>query len=138
MRKLLQVNTSAIKQELIEKVTKLSDIALDKAYGYGLSTDTNSFGYKANKLSATYGLHEIFYGEGLGINDIESVACAVHDGWSHAAYNVKDPKYLTQPHKKVNRVNLANTPYSKLPESEKEKDRVIARAIIDFLKSYPS
>ena len=136
MRELLQVNVGAIKQELIEKATMLSDIALDNAYGYGLSTDTNSFGYKANKLSATYGLHEFFYGEGLGINDIEAVACAVHDGWSYAAYHVKDPRYLTQPHKKTNRVTLADTPYSKLPESEKEKDRVIAIAIIDFLTSY--
>ena len=136
MRELLQVNTSAIKEELIEKAAKLSDIALDKAYGYGLSNDITSFGYKANKLSATYGLHEFFYGEGLGINDIEAVACAVHDGWSHAAYHVNDPKYLTQPHKKINRLILADTPYSKLNESEKEKDRVIARSIIDFLKSY--
>ena len=136
MRKLLQVNTSAIKQELIEKVTKLSDIALDKAYGYGLSTDTNSFGYKANKLSATYGLYEFFYGESADINDIETVASAVHDGWSFAAYHENDPRYLTQPHKKTNRVSLADTPYSKLPESEKEKDRIVAKTIIDFLTSY--
>ena len=135
MRKLLQVNTGAIKQELIEKATKLSDHALNEKYGYGLSNDINSFGYKANKLSATYGLHEFFYGEGLGINNIETVASAVHDGWSFAAYHENDPRYLTQPHKKTNRVNLADIPYSKLPESEKEKDRIVAKAIIDFLTS---
>jgi len=136
MRELLQVNTGAIKEELILKAANLSDIALDNVYGYGLSNDINSFGYKANKLSATYGLHEFFYGEGLGINDIESVASAVHDGWSFCTYYENDPKYLTQPHKKTNRLILADTPYSKLPEAEKEKDRVIAKAIIDFLKSY--
>ena len=136
MRDLLQINAGAIKKDLIEKVANVSDIALDRVYGYGLSTDTNSFGYKANKLSATYGLHEFFYGESHDIDDVESIARAVHDGWSFAAYNINDPRYLTQPHKKVNRIILADTPYNKLPEEEKEKDRVIARAIINFLKSY--
>jgi len=136
MRNLLQINTGALRPELIEAAAKVSDVALDEEYGYGLSTDHTSFGYKANKLSATYGLHEFFYGEGLGINDVEAVASAVHDGWSFAAYHVNDPRYLTQPHKKVNRIILADTPYSELTEEEKEKDRVIARAIINFLKQY--
>lgn len=137
MRELLQVNTGAIKDDLIKKATELSDHALNEKYGYGLSTDITSFGYKSNKLSATYGLHEFFYGEGLGINDIEAVASAVHDGWSFAAYHIKDSRYLTQPHKKTSRVVLADTPYSKLNESEKEKDRIVARTIIDFLASCP-
>ena len=136
MRELLQVNAGAIKQELIEKATELSDQALNEKYGYGLSKDITSFGYKANKLSATYGLHEFFYGESTDINDIEAVASAVHDGWSFCAYHENDPRYLAQPHKKTNRVSLADTPYSKLPESEKEKDRIVAKAIIDFLTSY--
>lgn len=137
MRDLLKIKTDAIKEELINEATKLSDVALDEEYGYGLSTDPASFGYKANKLSATYGLHEFFYGEGLGINDVEAVASAVHDGWSNAVYTIKDPVYLSKPHKKASRLLLANTPYSKLNASEKEKDKVVARAIIDFLKSCP-
>ena len=136
MRNLLQINTGALSPELIKAVAKVSDVALDKEYGYGLSTDPDSFGWRANKLSVTYGLHEFFYGEGLGIDDVEAVASAIHDGWSSAVYTIKDPVYLSKPHKKANRLLLANTPYSKLSESEKEKDKVVARAIIDFLKSY--
>ena len=136
MRDLLKINTGVIKEELVDQAANASDIALDNEFGYGLSTDPNSFGYKANKLSATYGLYEFFYGESHDIDDIESIASAIHDGWSFAAYHVNDSRYLTQPHKKTNRVSLADTPYEKLAESEKEKDRIIARAIIDLLKKY--
>ena len=136
MRNLLQISSDALRPELIEEAAKVSDVALDEKYGYGLSTDPNSFGYKANKLSATYGLHELFYGEGQGIDDVEAIASAIHDGWSFAVYHVNDPKYLTHPHKKVNRTILADSPYSELSEEEKEKDRVIARSIINCLRSY--
>ena len=136
MRNLLQIETGALRPELIEAAANVSDVALDSAYGYGLSTDTNSFGYKANKLSATYALYEFFYGVSPDIDQVEAIASAVHDGWSYAAYHINDPRYLTQPHKKVNRIMLADTPYSNLSEEEKEKDRVVARAIIDFLKLY--
>ena len=134
MRDLLQINVGSLSPELITAAAKVSDAALDNVYGYGLSTDVNSFGFKANKLSATYALHEFFYGSSQDIDDVEAIASAVHDGWSFAAYHVHDPRYLTQPHKKVNRIMLADTPYSNLSEEEKEKDRVIARAIIEMLK----
>jgi ABC-type molybdenum transport system ATPase subunit/photorepair protein PhrA len=61
---------------------------------------------------------------------VEIVADAVHDGWSYAAYNVDDPRYQTQPEKKANRIALADASYRSLSEGEKEKDRVIARALI--------
>ena len=136
MRNLLQIETGALRPELITAAANVSDVALDSAYGYGLSTDKNSFGYKANKLSATYALYEFFYGVSPDIDEVEAIASAVHDGWSFAAYHINDPRYLTQPHKKVNRIMLADTPYANLSEEEKEKDRVVARAIIDFLKLY--
>ena len=136
MRNLLNIDARSLKQEIIDLATKVSDEALDKEYGYGLSTDTQSFGYKANKLSATYALHEFFNGESNDIDCVESIANAVHDGWSYAAYHIEDSRYLTQPYKKVNRLILADTSYADLPEEEKEKDRVIARSIINFLKQY--
>ena len=136
MRSLLKVDARSLKQELIDRATKVSDEALDKVYGYGLSTDTESFGYKANKLSATYALHEFFHGESIDIDSVEYIANAVHDGWSYAAYHIEDSRYLTQPYKKANRLILADTSYTDLPEEEKEKDRVIARSIINFLKQY--
>ena len=119
---------------VIDEAAKRSDIALDAAYGYGLSTDENSFGWRANCMSAIYGLNAVM--SNLGVKNeralVEIVSDAVHDGWSYAAYNVDDPRYQTQPEKRENRVALADTPYSSLSESEKEKDRVIARCLIDF------
>jgi hypothetical protein len=61
---------------------------------------------------------------------IEIVSDAVHDGWSWAAYNVDDPRYLTQPEKKITRMVDADASYRSLSEDVKEKDRVIARALI--------
>src|SRR6056300_1837994 len=104
MRELLQINTSNIIPELIDMAARISDEALDNAYGYGLSTDIESFGYKANRLSAIYALHQFFNGDVHDIDDIESIAQAVHDGWSHAAYHVDDIRYLEQPHKKAMRL----------------------------------
>lgn len=119
----------------IRRATKISDMALDKEYGYGLSKP-NTFGYEANKFSSLYALDAIEKNFSLLVknpddsNLIEAVADAVHDGWSWAAYNVDDPRYLTQPEKKANRIALADAPYSSLSEDEKEKDRVIASALI--------
>ena len=119
----------------INRATKISDKALDAEYGYGLSKP-GSFGYEANKYSSLYALDAIADNMSLVLrnpNDedlIEIVADAVHDGWSYAAYNVDDPRYLTQPEKKANRIALADASYRSLSEGEKEKDRVIARALI--------
>ena len=120
---------------IIEKAARISDEALDAKYGYGLSTDINSFGYKANLKSAEYALLIIIENETKGLPFealVEKTAQAVHDGWSWTVYNVDDPRYLTQPEKKTNRHALADTPYLELSENEKEKDRVISRAIIAF------
>ena len=120
----------------IDRATNISDKALDDAYGYGLSSP-GSFGYEANKYSSMYALDAIMKNFKTVVSNpedeslIEIVADAVHDGWSYAAYNVDDPRYQTQPEKRENRVKLADASYDELPESEKEKDRVIARALIN-------
>jgi len=120
----------------LKRATAISDKALDREYGYGLSKP-NTFGYEANKYSSLYALNAISENYSLVMANpddkslIEIVADAVHDGWSWAAYNVDDPRYQTQPEKRTNRIALADTPYRSLSEDEKEKDRVIARALID-------
>ena len=120
----------------LKRATSISDRALDRKYGYGLSKP-NTFGYEANMYSSLYALNAIQDNIDLVLSNpndvelIELVADAVHDGWSYAAYNVDDPRYLTQPEKKANRIALADASYRSLSEGEKEKDRVIARALID-------
>ena len=119
----------------IKRATKISDKALDKEYGYGLSKP-GTFGYEANKYSSLYALEAIMENLNLVLSNpddkklIEIVADSVHDGWSYAAYNVDDPRYETQPEKRDNRIALADASYRSLSEGEKEKDRVIARALI--------
>ena len=119
----------------LSEATRISDKALNDKYRYGLSSP-GSFGYEANKYSSLYALSTILFmsqKETLSIEDkslVEIVARAVHDGWSYAAYFVDDPVYVAKPEKKANRIALADTLYHDLSDDEKEKDRVIARALI--------
>lgn len=126
----INLPTLMCKDQLILDATIFSDISLNNTYNYGLSTDKNSFGYLSNRLSAIFALDCIINDNQ---RDIESIAAAVHDGWSYAVYNVDDPKYLNRPEKYTNRLILAKTSYSDLNEQEKEKDRVVAKSILNFL-----
>lgn len=115
------------------EATRLSDEALDYEYGYGLSTDPESFGYKANANSSMFALAYIL--ENLDrLNDLESFSSAVHDGWSYTVYHFDDPVYDTNPAKKESRLSLANQTYSALSNQEQEKDRVIARVVLQMVK----
>ena len=109
----------------LDHYAQISDEALDNAYHYGRSIK-GSFGYEANKGSAEFALKLL----NQGITDIEMLSDAIHKGWASVATTYDDPVYATKPEKKENRLKLANTPYSSLPESEKEKDRVVARALL--------
>jgi len=125
-------------RELAE-LTHISDKALDHAYHYGLSKP-GTFGYKANEQSVLHAIDVI----ATGNTNIEAIADAVHKGWSHAFFTVKDPAYkdptvvdeasgLTKGQKKYNsRLALAKTSYRSLSNDEKEKDRVVARAVLEW------
>jgi hypothetical protein len=108
-----------------EKLAQISDKALDDVYHYGLSKP-GSFGYEANKSSA----QAVVDAYNQGISDLEELSAAVHEGWSSVAKTFDDPVYQTKPQKKEARLKLANTKYESLPEEEKEKDRVVARAVL--------
>lgn len=125
---------------LLSELVSVSDNALNDAYKYGLSKK-GSFGYIANQLSVTFAFNAI----SKGISDIEKISDAVHKGWSYAFRVYIDPAYknktllpngITKGQQKFNdRQILAKTPYSKLIESEKEKDRVVARAVLSWCLS---
>ena len=106
---------------------KASDAALDARYGYGrASGDKRSFGRAANRSSAAAALRALRRGERSGSGTSrEAGADAVHRGWADTARTSTDQT----PEKKERRAGLANTPYSNLPDDEKEKDRVSFDAV---------
>jgi len=115
---------------------KASDAALDNRYGYGrASGDKRSFGRAANRSSAAAALRAIRRGERSGSGtSTEAGADAVHRGWAKTAKTSTDQT----PEKKAKRAVLANTPYSKLPDDEKEKDRVSFNAVRAVYKARKS
>ena len=125
----------------IQQLATISDEALDKAYGYGRSSPGNTFGWQANIKSATYAKQMI----DKGITDIEQISDAIHKGW-----NVTAKQFVTNPDqfddteklkaagkleaKIQQRKKLMNIPYAQLSDEEKEKDRVVARALLQAHK----
>lgn len=106
---------------------KASDAALDARYGYGRASGSkHSFGRAANRNSAAAALRALRRGirSGSGTSR-EAGADAVHQGWAHTARTNSDQT----PAKKERRAKLADTPYSQLPDDEKEKDRVSFDAV---------
>jgi hypothetical protein len=106
---------------------KASDAALDARYGYGRAQgDKRSFGRAANRASAAAALRAIRRGKRSGSGTSrEAGADAVHQGWARTARTSTDQT----PEKKEKRKKLADTPYSNLPDDEKEKDRVSFDAV---------
>ena len=119
------------RESIVEKedspYEKASDAALDAKYGYGRATgNKHSFGRAANRSSAAAALRAIRRGERSGSGtSTEAGADAVHQGWARTARTSADQT----PEKKARRAELADTPYSKLPDDEKEKDRVSFNAV---------
>jgi hypothetical protein len=119
------------RQSIMEKedseYEKASDAALDARYGYGRAKgDKRSFGRAANRASAAAALRAIRRGERSGSGTSrEAGSDAVHQGWARTARTSTDQT----PEKKEKRKKLADTPYSNLPDDEKEKDRVSFDAV---------
>ena len=114
----------------VEQLAHISDKALDDAYHYGRSTPGANFGWLANIQSAKAAKRLIDSGE----TDIEKISDAIHKGWNiTAAADYKGQLKLDTPtpdDKKLKRAKLAMQSYAQLPEEEKEKDRVVARALL--------
>jgi len=124
----------------INKLATISDEALDNAYHYGRSTPGNSFGWQANLKSAEFAANII----NSGVTDIEQISDAIHKGWNETAklfvanpnqfddtVKLKESGKLEA--KLEQRKKLMNIQYAQLPEDEKEKDRVVARALLQAI-----
>lgn len=134
-------NTDTASNKTIEQLATISDEALDKAYQYGRSTPSNTFGWQANLKSAEFAADAI----ARGITDIERISDAIHKGWNETAKRfVQDPDQFDDTQKLrdngkfdaklAQREKLMNIGYSQLPDDEKEKDRVVARALLQAIQ----
>ncbi len=126
----------------IEDLAKVSDEALNNAYNYGRSTPGNTFGWQANLKSAEFAKTVIDDGE----TDIEKISAAIHSGWNETAKKfVENPDQFDDTKKlrangkldaKIEqRRKLSADNYSSLREEEIEKDRVVARALLNAIQT---
>ena len=134
--------TEGTEQQLsVQQLAAISDEALDKAYGYGRSTPGNTFGWQANLKSAQYAKQMI----DKGVTDIEAISDAIHKGWNVTAQAfVQNPEQFDDTAKLQaagkleaklqQRAQLMKQNYAQLPDEEKEKDRVVARVLLQALK----
>ena len=139
--KLKQNGPLGREQVSVQQLATISDAALDKAYGYGRSTPGNTFGWQANLKSAAYAKKMI----DRGVTDIEAISDAIHKGWNVTAQAfVNDPDQFDDSKtmapeklqaKIAQRQKLMTQNYAQLPEDEKEKDRVVARAMLQAITS---
>ena len=125
----------------VQQLATISDAALDAAYGYGRSTPGNTFGWQANLKSAAYAKQMI----DRGVTDIEAISDAIHKGWNTTAQAfVQNPDQFDDTAKLAaagkleaklqQRAQLMKQNYAQLPEEEKEKDRVVARALLQAIR----
>lgn len=125
----------------VQQLASISDEALDNAYHYGRSTPGNSFGWQANLKSAAYAKQMI----DSGVTDIEKISDAIHKGWNVTAQAfVQNPDQFDDTAKLKaagkleaklqQRAQLMKQNYAQLPDDEKEKDRVVARALLQAIR----
>ena len=126
----------------LNQLATISDAALDDAYHYGRSTPGNSFGWQANLKSAEFATKMIQQ----GVTDIDQIGDAIHKGWNVTARAfVQNPEQFDDTEKLraagkldaklAQREKLMNIEYAQLPEDEKEKDRVVARALLKAINA---
>jgi anti-sigma regulatory factor (Ser/Thr protein kinase) len=124
----------------VQQLATISDEALDNAYHYGRSSPGNTFGWQANLKSAAYAKHMI----DRGVTDIDQISNAIHRGWNTTAQAfVQNPEQFDDTEKLraagkleaklQQRAKLMNIDYDQLPDDEQEKDRVVARALLQAL-----
>ena len=142
----------------IQQLAAISDKALDDVYHYGRSTPSNTFGWQANLKSAEFAKKII----DSGVTDIEAISDAIHKGWNVTAQDFVQnpdqfddrknqtanlqkefpdlsPEQIAQKveaiieKKRAQRDTLMKQNYAQLNDGEKEKDRVVARALLAAL-----
>ena len=125
----------------IEELADISQNELNAKYNYGPGKAGNSFGRQANLKSAAYAKKII----DKGVTDIEEISDAIHEGWNVTAqafvenpYQFNDTEALQDAgnldKKLEQRKKLMMTKYADLSDDEKEKDRVVARVLLQAIR----
>ena len=117
----------------------LAHEALADAHGWSPTPPRpNTFGF-SNMVSSVASLLA-FVSSGPALPDVDAAASAVHEGWiANYVYwrdNAPLPKRFAPPHRPLGderRNACAASSFADLPEEEKEKDRVVARAVLAAL-----
>ena len=121
----------------VDQLANISDEALHNEYHYVRSSPGNTFGWQANLKSAEFAKRII----DAGVTDIEKISDAIHKGWNVTAKAfVQNPDQFDDTAKLKaedkleatlqRREKLMNLNYDSLSDDEKEKDRVVARALL--------
>lgn len=119
-----------VDKKVIKEIAKKADEAMNEIYNYGLAK-SGSFGEAAMLARVEFAIDAIKKSKDPK-KDMEKIAEAVHKGWASVAKTFNDNEvYTKNPDKKQQRLDLAKTSYKNLSETEKEKDRVIARVVVD-------
>ena len=126
MRIFTKMTVNPSQNPAVRALAPITERMLDSIHGYGMSAE-ESFGWWANRYSVAMALS-------TNSDDLEVVASAVHDGWSKCVVDVEDPVYKNKPEKRDSRLQLASTPYSRLSEDEKNKDRQIALVVLAYME----
>ena len=127
----------------VEELADISQNELNAKYNYGPGKPGNSFGRQANLTSAAYAQNI----RDQGVTDIEAISDAIHEGWNVTAqafvedpYQFNDTKELQAAgnlEKKLEqRKKLMMMKYADLPDNEKEKDRVVARVLLQAIRPH--
>ena len=126
MRIFTKMTVNPSQNPAVRALAPITESLLDNIHGYGMSQE-ESFGWWANRYSIASALS-------TNSSDLETIASAVHDGWSKCVVDVYDPVYEDKPEKRDSRLQLASTPYSMLTEKEKKKDRQIALLVLAYME----
>ena len=125
MRILQKMTINPANNPSVKALAPLTEGLLNSIHNYGLA-ERETFGWWANRYSVAMALS-------CSSMNIETIAEAIHDGWSKCVFDVEDPVYNEKPQKKESRLTLDNTTYADLSEEEKNKDRQIAYLVSAFL-----
>ena len=115
----------------IEDLAQKVNTALIESFGQGAAGPTNNFEW----LALVESVRLIKIATDSGVGDIEKLAQSAHQGWCNIVKADVDDQLIldtpTTPERKHKRRALTLIPYEHFPDQEKERYRLMARAVLN-------